>query len=139
MKKDLEPSPSPPNCSKYSSKLLLLLISVNWPSFVTYWVIVQKICPKMYPVSCTNTHHDFTDLVSHGMAKNTKIWISWERNTIFLQNKKISNLCLRWHIFRSYRFLAEVTFKASLVRQTSSFFKKFLSLPASEYWTSTMT
>ena len=34
-----------------------------------------------------------------------KTWISWERNIIFL------NLCLSWHILRSYRFLAEVTFK----------------------------
>ena len=26
----------------------------------------------MYPVSCTNMHHDITDLVNHGMAKNKK-------------------------------------------------------------------
>ena len=25
----------------------------------------------MHPVSCTNTHHDVTDLVNHGMVKNT--------------------------------------------------------------------
>ena len=66
----------------------------------------------MHPVSCTNTHHDVTDLVNHGMAKNTKTWISWERNITFLRNKKILNLCLRWHILRSYRFAAEVNFKA---------------------------
>ena len=24
---------------------------------------------KMVPVSCTNTHHDITDLVNHGMVK----------------------------------------------------------------------
>ena len=30
---------------------------------------------------------------------------------IFLQNQKILNLCFRWHILRSYHFLAEVTFK----------------------------
>ena len=28
-------------------------------------------------------------------------------------NKKILNVCLRQHILRSYRFLAEVTFKTS--------------------------
>ena len=28
-----------------------------------------------------------------------------------MRNKKILNLCLRWHILRSYRFSAEVTFK----------------------------
>ena len=30
---------------------------------------------------------------------------------IFLQNKKILNLCFRLHFLRSYRFVAEVTFK----------------------------
>ena len=27
--------------------------------------------PKMHPISSTNTHHDVTDLVDHGMVKNT--------------------------------------------------------------------
>ena len=27
----------------------------------------------MHPVLCTNTHHDVTDLVIHGIIKNTKI------------------------------------------------------------------
>ena len=35
IKKDLESSPSPPNCSKDYWKLLHLLISINWPSLVT--------------------------------------------------------------------------------------------------------
>ena len=30
----------------------------------------------MHPVSCTNTHHDVTDLVNHEMVKNTKTLIS---------------------------------------------------------------
>ena len=59
----------------------------------------------------TSTHRDITDLVNHGMIKNTKTWINWERNIIFLWNKKNLNLCFRWHILRSYRFVAEVTFK----------------------------
>ena len=65
----------------------------------------------MYLASCTNTHCDVTDSVNHGMFKNAKTWISWERNIIFLRNKKTLNLCLRWHILRSYHFVAEVTFK----------------------------
>ena len=65
----------------------------------------------MQLVSCTNTHRDLTDLVNHGMVKNTRTWKSWERNIILLQNKKILNLYFRWHILRSYRFVAEVTFK----------------------------
>ena len=66
----------------------------------------------MHPVSCTDTHHDVKDLVSHEMIKNTKTRMkNRKQNLFFLWNKKILNLCLRWHIFRSYRFLAEVTFK----------------------------
>ena len=108
IKKDLESSRSPPNCSKDYWKLLPLFISINWLSLVTLWVVVQKIYSKMHLVSCT-------DLVNHGMVKNTKTWISWERNIIFLRNKKILNLWFRRHILRSYRFVAEVTFKKSVI------------------------
>ena len=31
---------------------------------------------KMHPDSCTNTHHDVTDLINHEIVKNTKTWIS---------------------------------------------------------------
>ena len=108
---DIELSPSPPNYSKDSWKLLPSFVSINWPSLVTEWFIVQKIYSKMHPDSCTNIHHDVTDLVNLGLVENTKMWISWERNMTFLRNKKILNLCLRWHILRSYCFVAEVTFK----------------------------
>ena len=107
----MEPSPSSPNCWKDYWKLLPLLVSINWPSLVTSWVVVQKIYSKMYLVSCTNTHHDITDSVNHGMVQNTKIWVSVEQNIIFLQNKKVLNICFRWHILISYHFVAEVTFK----------------------------
>ena len=65
----------------------------------------------MHLVSCTNTHHDVTDLVNYRIVKNTKTWISREQNITLLWNKNILNLCLRWHILRSYSFTAEVTFK----------------------------
>ena len=65
----------------------------------------------MHLVSCTNTHHDVTDLVNLEMVKNAKSWTSWERNITFLQNKKILNMCLRWHISSSHNFVVEVTFK----------------------------
>ena len=80
-----------------------------------FWVVVQKIYSKLHLVLCNNTHRDVKDLVNHMIVKNAKPWISWERNIIFLRNKKILNLCLRWHIWRSYRFVAEVTFKSCLV------------------------
>ena len=37
----------------------------------------------MHLVSCSNIHCDVTDLVNHGMVKNKKTWISWERNIIY--------------------------------------------------------
>ena len=74
-------------------------------------------------VSCANTHYGLTDLVNHGKVKNTKTWISWERNITFLQNKKILNLCLRWNVLRSYRFVVEVTFNMDSETET------FVTLP----------
>ena len=75
--------------------------------------MVQKKYSNIHPASCTNTDHDVTDLVHHGVDKNTKTWISWEWNIItFLRNKKkILNLSFRWQILRSYHFVADVTFK----------------------------
>ena len=84
---------------KNSWKLFLkltLVISINYPSFVN-------------------------DLVNHGMVKNTKTWISRERNITFLKNKKILKLCLRWRILRKYRFLAEVTFNTNRKKQCKQF------------------
>ena len=75
-------------------------------------------------VWCTNTHRNVTDLVNHGMVKNTYTWISWERNIIFLRNKKSLNLCFRWHILRSYRFLAEVTFNWQKLLNASATLRK---------------
>ena len=75
--------------------------------------MVQKIYLKMHPVSCSDTHHYVKYLVNHVMVKNTKTWIFWEQKITFLRNKKIFNLCLRWHILRSYYFVSEVTFAFS--------------------------
>ena len=70
--------------------------------------MVQKIYSKMHPVSCTNTYHDVTDLVNHGVTKNTKASISWQWDITFPWNKTILNL--KWHILKSYRFVAVATF-----------------------------
>ena len=45
------------------------------------------------------------------MVKNTKTRIASEWNITVLRNKKILNLCLRWHILRNDHFAVEVTFK----------------------------
>ena len=111
MGKDLEPRPSPPNFSKDSRKFLPLLVSINWSSLVTSWVVVRNIYLKMYLVWCTNTHRDVKTSVNHLMVKNTKTWVPWEQNIVLLRNKKILSLCLQWHFLKSYCFVAEVTFK----------------------------
>ena len=49
------------------------------------------------------------------MVKNTKTWMSWKQKIFFLQNGKIIQLCLRWHILRSCHFASDVTFKLSLI------------------------
>ena len=89
--------------------------------------MVQKIYSKMHTVWCTNTHDDVSDLVNHRMVKNTKTWISRERKIIFLRNKKILKLCLRWHILRSYHFVAEVTFNIEGLLVTNNIEKSFNS------------
>ena len=62
----------------------------------------QKIYSKMHPVSSTNTHHDVTDLVNHGMAKNTKIQ-NLENGTKLFYELKIFLTCAsddtRWIIY----------------------------------------
>ena len=80
--------------------------------------MVQKIYSKMNPVSCNNIHHDVTDLVNHGMVKNTKTLISLEQNIIFVWIKKILHLHLKWHILRSYHFIAGLTL---IVKNKTSF------------------
>ena len=91
-----------------------LFISINWSSLVSLLVEVQKTYSKMHLVSCTDTHHDVKASVNHEMVTNTKTWPSRKRNIIFPWNKKILNLCLRWHLLRSYRFEAEVTLNTML-------------------------
>ena len=65
----------------------------------------------MHPVSCTNTHHDVTDLTNLGLVKNTKTRLSRERNMTSLRNKKSLNLCLRSQLLGRYHFVVEVIFK----------------------------
>ena len=108
-------------------KLFLFFISINWPRLVTYRVVVQKIYSKLHPVSCTDIHHDVTDLVNHGMLKNTKTRISWEWNITFQQNKKTVSLCLKWHILRNYCFVLELTFKMHCFAKIKLFFQNVLS------------
>ena len=104
----------PPNCSKDSWKVLpCLYLSIGQ----SWWF--NELGFKRYIQKCTLSHvqktnHDVTDLVNHGMIKKIETWISWEQNITFLQNKKILGLGLRWHILRSYCFVAEVTFKGRL-------------------------
>ena len=57
-------------------------------------------------------------LYSSWRHRFSKSWDSWKYKNLkiskteisFPWNKKILNLCLRWHILKSYHFVAEVTF-----------------------------
>ena len=89
--------------------LHLSIGQVWWLHELWFKIVIYS---KMYLVSYTNTHCDNTDSVKHGMVKNIETWISWEQNIIFLQYKKILQLCLTWHILRNYHLVAEVTFKS---------------------------
>ena len=93
-------------------------LSINWPSVVTEWIAVRKIYLKMHLVSCTNTHHDVTDLINCEIIENTKTWKSWERNITFLRNKKSLKPTSNdtFHILRSYCFVAEVTLKIPIIK-----------------------
>ena len=47
-----------------------------------------------------------------GWLKIQKSLISWEEpNLTFLTNKKILNMCLKWHTLRCYNFAVTATFK----------------------------
>ena len=50
---------------------------------------VQKIYSKLHPVSYNNTRHDVTDLVNHGMVKNTKTWNHGNKAKLSYDVKKI--------------------------------------------------
>ena len=88
----------------YCPRLYLSIGQVWWLTELS-----QKMYSKMHPVSSTNTHHNITDLVWLKIQKLQFL----KTEHIFLQNQKI-NLCLRWQIFGSYRFLVEVTFKVKV-------------------------
>ena len=60
----------------------------------------------MHPGSYTNIHYDVTDLVNHGMIKNAKTLISWERRMIFLKTKKLLT-CVSDDTFSEVNFFTE--------------------------------
>ena len=63
---------------------------------------------KMLRVSCTNTRHDVSDLVNHGIVKMKNMKIL---RIIFQRDKKKNfNLRFKLGILRSYHFVAEITF-----------------------------
>ena len=49
----------------------------------------SKDTQKFHSISCTNTHHEVTHIVNHGMVKTTK-----NLKATFLENKKSLNLRL---------------------------------------------
>ena len=64
-------------------------------------------------ISCTNTHHDVTDLVNRGMVKNKKPEYLGGGTQLSYETKEFL-ICASEHILRSYGFVEKVTFKKSI-------------------------
>ena len=96
--KDMELSPSSPNCSKDSWKLLLLLKSINCSSLVTWWVVIQKCILSHVLILMTSQICQIM-----GWLKIQKLEYH-ENRTTFLRSEKILNLCFRWHFFEKLLF-----------------------------------
>ena len=82
---------------------------------IEYFWWVNEVKFKRYIRKCTQLHvlipirrHRFGKSWNGKKCKNLNIL---RTEHAFLRNKKVLNLYLRWHISRSYRFGAEVTFK----------------------------
>ena len=54
-------------------KTIALVYSYQLAKFGDFMSFGSKDVFKMHPVSCANTQHGVTDLVNHGMVKNTKV------------------------------------------------------------------
>ena len=78
-----------------------------------WWV--NELWFKSYIQNCTLSYLIILTMTSRiwyiiWWLKNTKTWICWEQIIAFLKFEKVLNLCLRWHILRSYCFVLKVTF-----------------------------
>ena len=70
-------SPSPPNCSENSWKLLPLPISINWPSRPRLSYVWFKRYSKMHPVSCANTWNTQIVILNIQIMMS-QIWLNME-------------------------------------------------------------
>ena len=55
--------------------------------------------------------------------------LKYLENRTSLRNKNILNLCFRWHILRSYRFVAEVSFKRKVCRWQQTLLEEYKTFP----------
>ena len=103
----------------YSYAYFFWILSPIKMKFGQILVCCMKNISNMFLAECWRLESSpslFYDFIKITIQKDLAIfngwhiWVSWERNIIFLQNKKILNLCFRWDILRSYRFVAEVNF-----------------------------
>ena len=61
------------------------------PTYLMYCPLIGSVSKDMFKSKskvCTDSYHDLTDLVNHGMVENAKVLISWERNITSLRNEK---------------------------------------------------
>ena len=78
-----------------------------------YWIDNLKRTWNLAPVLqvVQKITENYCTAYIYQLAKNTKTWIRWEWNIIFLWNKRNLNLCFRWHNLKSSCSVVEVTFK----------------------------
>ena len=97
---------------KRTLKITALIYIYQLAKFGDLMSCGSKICSKMHPVLCCNTHRDVTDVVNRVIIKNVRAWVSLKWNITVLGNKNILlNLHLRWRILKSYCLAVEVTFE----------------------------
>ena len=108
-----------PQSSKLFKRFLKIIALVYIYQLTKFGSLM--ICGSKYIFEKCTVSHVLIFIWCHGfgklgdvMVKNAET-ISWEWNITFLQNKKNGNLCLRWHILRSYHFVEEVTFNGFYV------------------------
>ena len=96
--------------AKYFLKMLSMVLSIYWLiNFHEQIFSDSNNTTKMYFTSCANTHQEVRTFVIDGIVQIAKNWISQERNMTSLW--KILKIVSKGHIFRSYQFAAQITFK----------------------------
>ena len=69
-----------------------MIVSFATPPKTPSW----NWCPQIFSgsdtetctVSCSNAHHDVSDLVNYWVVKNAKSWLSWTEDDFYMKQKQ---------------------------------------------------